>query len=91
MMKPRINIAGMTMAQAISLCTFLVGFITIWIQLEIRIAEVNVDVVNIKQDLVMHKTENRNDLELIRQENNGNTREILQKVDEIQIYLRNKK
>lgn len=80
----------MNLAQAISLATFLIGFITIWIHLEIRIAEVNVEVVNIKQDLAMHKTENRNDFELLRNENNANIREILQKIDEIQIYLRNR-
>jgi hypothetical protein len=90
-MNSRINIAGMNIAQVISLATFLIGFITIWIQLEIRIAEVNVEVVDIKQDLLMHKSENRQDMELLRNENNDNTREILQKVDEIQIYLRNKK
>ena len=38
-----------------------------------------------------HETDNRNDLDILRTENNKNTREILRKVDEIQIYLRNKK
>jgi hypothetical protein len=90
-MNSRINIAGMNLAQAVSLATFIIGFITIWIQLEIRIAEVNVEVVNIKQDMITHKAENRKDMEEMRNESNGNAREILRKVDEIQIYLRNKK
>jgi len=90
-MNSLINKTGMTIYQAISLAGFLIGFVTIWIQLEIRIAEVNVEVTNIKQDLASYKTDNRKDMEVLRNENSSNTKEILNKVDEIQIYLRNKK
>ena len=58
--------------------------------LEIRIAEINVDLTNLKQDMFLHKTDNRKDLELLRNETNNNIRVILEKLDEIQIYLRNR-
>ena len=90
-MNPRPNLAGMSISQLVSIAGFIMGFVTIWIHLEIRIAEINVELTNLKQDVVMHKTDNRKDLEILRTENNMNIREILRKVDEIQIYLRNKK
>jgi len=90
-MSPRSEIAGMTLSQAISLAGFIIGFVTIWIHLEVCIAEINVDITNLKQDMLLHKADNRKDLETLRNDNASNTREILQKVDEIQIYLRNGK
>ena len=81
------TIAGMSLSQAIGLGTFIVGVVTIWIHLEIRIAEINVELINLKQDQVMYKTDNRRDMELMRSENSSNTKEILRKVDEIQGYL----
>jgi hypothetical protein len=90
-MNARPAAADMTMSQTISLAGFIIGLVTIWIHLEICIAEINVDLANLKQDMLLHKTDNRKDLELLRKDNTGNTREILRKVDEIQIYLRNHK
>jgi len=65
-MNERTIIAGMTLSQAISLAGLIIAFITIWIHLEVRIAEVNVEIINIKQDLISHKSGNRKDLELLR-------------------------
>ena len=90
-MNPRSALTGMSLSQIISFAGFIVGFVTIWIHLEICIAEINVDLSNLKQDMIIHKTDNRKDLEILRNENNNNIREILRKVDEIQIYLRNNK
>ena len=90
-MSTRSTIAGMNMSQLISLTGFIIGFVTIWIHLEISIAEINVDLANLKQDVIIHKTDNRKDLEVLRTEINTDTKEILRKVDEIQIYLRNRK
>ena len=90
-MNPRSSLAGLSLSQIISLAGFILGFFTIWIHLEIRIAEINVDLSNLKQDMIIHKTDNRKDLEILRNENNNNIREILRKVDEILIYLRNRR
>lgn len=90
-MSTRSDIAGMTLSQLVSLAGFVIGFVTIWIHLEICIAEINVEITNLKQDQIMDKTNNRKDMEMMRNENSSNTKEILQKVDEIQIYLRNHK
>ncbi len=90
-MNARSHIAGMNLSQAVSIAGFIIGFVTIWIHLEIRIAEINVDLTNLKQDLIMHKNDNRKDMETLRNEINTDTKEILRKVDEIQIYLRNRK
>ena len=87
---PRTNLAGLNLSQIISLAGFITGLVTIWIHLEICIAEINVDLTNLKQEMIIHKTDNRKDVEILRNDNNNNTREILRKVDEIQIYLRNK-
>ncbi len=90
-MRTRTSIAGISISQAVSLAGFIIAFITVWVQMEVRIAEVNVEVTNLKQDFLTHKTENRKDMDLLRNENIASTKEILQKVDEIQIYLRNRK
>jgi len=79
----------MPIAQAISLFTFLVAIISIWIHMEIRIAEINVELTNMKQDLLLHKADNQNDINLIRSDIKTDTKEILKRIDEIQIYLRN--
>ena len=86
-MKP--TIFGIPVPQAISFLTFLVVIISIWVHMEIRLAEINVEIVNIKQDLLAHKIDNRNDFGIIRTDIKSDTREILKKIDEIQIYLRN--
>jgi hypothetical protein len=90
-MTPHVNRSALNISQLISIAGFILGIVTIWIHLEIRIAEINVDLTNLKQDFLTHKTDNRKDLDILRTENNKNTREILRKVDEIQIYLRNHK
>lgn len=86
-MKP--TIFGIPVPQAISLLTFLVAIISIWVHVEIRLAEINVEIVNMKKDLQAHKIDNRNDFGVIRTDIKSDTREILKKIDEIQIYLRN--
>jgi len=44
------KIFGMPMPQAISLLTFLVAIVSIWVHIEIRLAEINVELFNMKQD-----------------------------------------
>ena len=90
-MNNRSNLAGMNISQLVSIAGFIVGIVTIWIHLEIRIAQIDVDLTNLKQDMIIHKADNRKDLEILRTETNTDTKEILRKVDEIQIYLRNHK
>jgi len=82
------KIFGMPMPQAISLLTFLIAIVSIWVHIEIRLAEINVELFNMKQDLILHKSDNRKDLESLRTDLKGDTKEILRKIDEIQIYLR---
>ena len=79
---------GIPLTHLISLFSFTAGVISIWIHLEIRIAEINVDLANLKQELVFHKAENRKDFEMLHNDMNTDTKEILRKIDEIQIYLR---
>ena len=88
-MTTKSTILGMPIAQAISLFTFLIAIISIWVHMEIRIAQINVELTNMKQDLLLHKTDNRKDLLLIRSDIKTDTKEILKRIDEIQIYLRN--
>jgi len=88
-MQPKHTILGMPLAQAISLLTFLIAIVSIWVHMEIRIAEINVELTNLKQDLLLHKEDNRKDLDLIRSDIKTDTKEIIKKIDEIQIYLRN--
>ena len=90
-MNAKHTIFGLPFPQAIGLFSFLIVLISIWVQMEIRLAEVNVEIANLKQDLSIHKVENRKDFETIRNEINSDTKEILRKIDEIQIYLRNQK
>ena len=90
-MTPRQTIFGLPLPQAIALFSFIMAVISIWIHLEIRLAEVNVEIVNLKQDQMIHKADNRKDFETLQNGINTDTREILRKIDEIQIYLRNNK
>ena len=83
------TILGMPISQAISMFTFLIAIISIWVHMEIRIAQINVELTNMKQDFLLHKTDNRKDLLLIRSDIKTDTKEILKRIDEIQIYLRN--
>lgn len=82
---------GLPLSSAIALFSFLIAVVSIWVHLEIRLAEVNIEIANIKEDLLQHKVENRKDLETIRADMSSDTKEILRKIDEIQIYLRNGK
>ena len=88
-MTTKSTILGMPIAQAISLFTFLIAIISIWVHMEIRIAQINIELTNMKQDFLLHKTDNRKDLLLIRSDIKTDTKEILKRIDEIQIYLRN--
>ena len=83
------TILGIPIAQAISLFTFLIAIVSIWVHMEIRIAEINVEIANMKQNLLLHKADNQNDIDLIRSDIKSDTKEILKRIDEIQIYLRN--
>jgi len=80
---------GLPLSQTIGLFSFLVTIVSVWVHMEIRIAEINVEIAGIKGDLQSHKTENRKDFETLQNNSRSDTREILQKIDEIQIYLRN--
>ena len=84
------KIFGLPLPQAISLFTFLVAIISIWVHMEIRLAEINVELSNLKQDMIFHKSDNSREIEILRAELKTDTKEILRKIDEIQIYLRNK-
>ena len=88
-MNQRSYFTGVGLAKLTTIASFVLGFLTIWIHLEIRIAEINVEIFNLKQNLLQYKSDNRQDMEVMRSENTSNTRVILNKVDEIQIYLRN--
>ena len=84
------KIFGLPLPQAISLFTFSLAIISIWVHMEIRLAEINVEIMNMKQDVHAHKVDNSKDLDLIRTDIKSDTREILKQIDEIQIYLRKK-
>ena len=83
-------IFGLPLSQAISLFSFLVIIASIWVHMEISLAEINIELTNLKQDLLLHNADNRRDIDLIRTDIKTDTKEILKKIDEIQIYLRNK-
>ena len=85
------SILGLPLPQAISFFTFLLGIVSIWVHMEIRLAELNVEITNLKQDLLLHKTDNTRNFDIIRSEIKADTKEILKRIDEIQIYLRNNK
>jgi len=85
------TILGLPVPQAISLFTFLLALISIWVHMEIRLAELNVELTNLKQDLMFHKSDNAKNFDMIRSDIKSDTKEILKRIDEIQIYLRNNK
>ena len=85
------TIFGLPLPQAIGLFSLLTVVISIWVHMEISLAELNVEIVNLKQDLMIHKADNRKDFETLQTDINTDTKEILRKIDEIQIYLRDKK
>ena len=87
-MKNRKYFGEFNLPQLISLATFILAMISVWVHMEVRIAEINVEVANLKQDIQVHKSDNRRDFELLRSEYSINTKEILMKVDEIQVYLK---
>ena len=76
-MSSRITLLGMNLPHAISLITLFLALASIWLHMEIRIAEINVDLINLRQTVVQHKTDI-----------NSDTKTIIHKIDEIQIYLR---
>ena len=90
-MPTKTHIFGLPLPQFISLLTFLIAVISIWVHMEIRLAEINVEIINLKQDLLLHKSDNRKDLDLIRADIKSDNKEILRKIDEIQIYILNRK
>ena len=85
------NILGLPLPHAITQFTFLLAIISIWVHMEIRLAELNVEITNLKQDLLLHKTDNTRNFDIIRSDIKSDTKEILKRIDEIQIYLRNNK
>jgi hypothetical protein len=87
-MNPRKTIFGMPVSQAVGLFSFLLAIISIWFRMEIRLAELNIEIVNLKQEMTVHKADNRRDLEILRSDLNTDMKEIIRKIDEIQIYLR---
>lgn len=89
-MNAKHTLFGLPLPHALSLASFFAGIVSIWIHLEIRIAEINVELANIKQQIAAHESDNRKDFESMNTGFSATTREILQKVDEIQIYLRDR-
>ena len=87
-MKTKITIFGLPLAHFMSLSTLTAGFVSIWIHLEIRIAQIEVDITNLKQEMTWHKSENIRDFENLRNDLRNDNKEIIRKVDEIHIFLR---
>jgi hypothetical protein len=85
------TLLGLTVPQFFSLVSFLIAVISIWVHMEIRLAEINVEIINMKQDLVVHKSDNRKDMDLIRSDIKADNNEILGKIDQIQLYILNSK
>jgi hypothetical protein len=90
-MKLPYNLLGIPLPQAAALFSFMAGIVSIWVHLEISLAEVNVEIVNIKQDMLVHQAANQKDFETMRYDQHSDTKEILRKIDEIQIYLRGRR
>jgi formiminotetrahydrofolate cyclodeaminase len=83
------KILGIPVVQAISLATFIAGIISVWVHLEIQIAAINVEIINLKKNEEQHCADNRKELDALKVDIKSDTREILKKIDEIQVYLRN--
>jgi hypothetical protein len=90
-MTAKTQILGLPLPHFISLFTFMIAVVSIWGHMEIRLAELNIEIINIKQDLSLHKADNRKDLDLIRSDIKSDNKEILRKIDEIQLYILNQK
>ena len=91
-MTPRTStLFGLPLSQGISFLSFLIAVISIWVHMEIRLAEINVEIINMKQDLFIHKSDNRKDMDLIRSDIKADNNEILGKIDQIQLYILNSK
>ena len=75
------TIFGLPLLKALGLFSFLTAVISIWVHMEISLAEVNVEIVNLKQDLLVHKADNRKDFEALRTDIHADTKEILRKID----------
>lgn len=90
-MNSKHTILGLPLPQAIGLFSFMIAIVSIWVQMEIRLAELNVEIANMKQDMMIHNVDNRRDLETQRTDINSDMKEIIRKIDEIQIYLRKNK
>ena len=89
-MNPKHTLFGLPLPQAIGLFSFMIAIVSIWVQMEIRLAELNVEITNLKQDMMIHKSDNRRDMDSQRSDINTDMKEIIRKIDEIQIYLRKK-
>ena len=83
------KIFGFPILQAISLATFIAGIISVWVHLEIQIAAINVEIINLKKNVEQHIADNRNEIDALKIDIKSDTREILKQVNEIQVYLRN--
>ena len=75
-------------ARLAALVSLAAGVLSVWVHLETRLAEINVEIVNLKQDIAVHRAANQRDHETLHNDLVAGTREIVQKIDEIQIYLR---
>ena len=84
------KIFGIPAVQVITLATFIMGVISVWIHLEIQIAAINVEIINLKKIVEAHCSENRKELDALKVDIKSDTREILKKIDEINLYLRKK-
>jgi len=84
------KIFGLPILQAISLSTFIMGVISVWIHLEIQIAAINVEIINLKKNVEAHCSENRKELDALKIDIKSDTREILKQINEIHVYLRKK-
>jgi cell division protein FtsL len=84
------KIFGIPAVQVITLATFIMGVISVWIHLEIQIAAINVEIINLKKNVEAHCSENRKELDALKVDIKSDTREILKKIDEINLYLRKK-
>ncbi|MEI7725883.1 MAG: hypothetical protein WCK09_12310 [Bacteroidota bacterium] len=53
-MYARTSLAAMNVPQTVSIAVLIIGFIAIWIHLEICIAEINDDLSNLKSEIRNH-------------------------------------
>jgi len=83
------KIWGIPVIQAISVATFIMGIISVWVHLEIQIAAINVEIINLKKNADAHSAENRKEIDALKIDIKSDTREILKQINEIQVYLRN--